>query len=144
MALIKCVCIDTKPKTSAENVHRCTAAKSGLAGDIHFGHATRQVSLLPMNQVQDYFSKRGEPIRYGQFGENLVVEGLDWDSLQKGDLLRAGTVVLEITRIGAGGPKSAAYKGDKICAPMEQLYVFCKILEEGTLEENMEITKETK
>lgn len=144
MAQIKCVCIDTKPKTSAENVRRCPAGKSGLAGDIHLGHQTRQVSLLPMEQVRDYFSKRGEPIRYGQFGENLVIEGFDWDGLKKGDLLRAGTVLLEITRIGAGGQKTEAYKGEKICAPMEKLYIFCRILEEGLLEENMEITKETK
>lgn len=143
MAQIKCVCINTKPKTSAENVHSCPAGKKGLEGDIHLGHETRQVSLLPMEQVQDYFSKRGEPVRYGQFGENLVVEGLDWESLQIGGRLRAGTVLLEITRIGAGGPKSEAYKGDKICAPMEKLYIFCKVLEEGTLTENMEITKET-
>lgn len=144
MAQIKCVCISTKRKTRAENIHQCQATLEGLEGDIHKGHSHRHVSMLPMDVVQAYFAEGGSPIQYGRFGENLVVEGLGWEHLQEGDLLRAGTVQLEIVRLGAGGPKSDAYKGEKVCAPMEKYFIFCMILQEGTLREGMDIAKEEK
>lgn len=144
MAQIKCVCISTKRKTSAENIRQCQATLEGLAGDIHQGHGHRHVSMLPLDVVQAYFTEKGSPIQYGRFGENLVVEGLGWEDLQEGDLLRAETVRLEIVRLGAGGPKSDAYKGEKVCAPMERYFIFCKILQEGTLREGMDIAKEEK
>lgn len=142
MAQIKCVCISTQRKTSAKNIHQCQAASDGLAGDIHQGWGERQVSMLPMDCVQDYFSTQGNPIEYGHFGENLVIDGLDWETLSEGQLLSAGTVKFQIIRIGAGGPKSDAYHGKKVCAPMEGFFVFCKILQGGTLQEGMEIVKE--
>ena len=142
MAQIKCVCISTKRKTSAQNIHQCQAALGGLSGDIHQGMGDRQVSMLPMDAVEAYFTKKGDPIQYGRFGENLVVEGLDREHLQEGDLLRAGTVLLKIVRLGAGGPKSDAYKGEKVCAPMEKHFIFCKILQEGLLQEGMDMAKE--
>lgn len=142
MAQIRCVCISTARKTSAQNIHECRAALDGLAGDIHQGQGPRQVSMLPLDAVQTYFSKNNESIQYGRFGENLVVDGLDWPSLQVGDLLRADTVLLRLIRLGAGGPKSDTYKGKKVCAPMEKDFIFCQILQEGTLCEGMEIIKE--
>lgn len=142
MARIQCICISTERKTSAKNIRQCRACIDGLDGDIHQGKGLRQISLLPMDQVSAYFAEKGASIQYGRFGENLVIDGLDWETLQEGDLLRAGCVLLEIIRIGAGGPKSDAYKGEKVCAPMEKLFIFCKILQEGMLQEGMEITKE--
>lgn len=142
MAQIKCVCISTKRKTSAQNIHQCQAALDGLSGDVHQGMGERQVSMLPMDAVEAYSAEKGTPIQYGRFGENLVVEGLDWDSIQKDDLLRIGHVLLKVVRLGAGGPKSEAYKGEKVCAPMEKQFIFCKILQEGLLQEGMDIVKE--
>lgn len=142
MAQIKCVCISTERKTSAQNIHECRAALDGLAGDIHQGQGPRQVSMLPLDAVQTFFSENSTSIRYGRFGENLVIDGLDWPSLQVGDLLRADTVLLKIIRLGAGGPKSDAYKGKKVCTPMKKKFIFCQILQEGTLREGMEIAKE--
>lgn len=142
MGQVKCVCISTERKTRANNIHQCHASLDGLDGDIHQGMGERQVSLLPLEEVHAYYKGRWEPACYGSFGENLVVDGLDWGSLHVGALLRAGDVRLEVIRIGAGGPKSDAYKGKKVCAPMEQRFVFCKILQEGVLQEGMEIVKE--
>lgn len=144
MARIKCVCISTRRKTSAENVRQCRATCEGLAGDIHFGMGKKHVSMLPMEQVGRYFASRGEEIHYGRFGENLVVEGLEWDNLQEGDRLRADSVLMEIVRIGAGGPASDAYRGEKVCTPMEAFFVFCEILEEGMLQEGAAMYKEEK
>lgn len=142
MAQIKCVCISTRRKSSAENVHQCRATLQGLEGDVHFGMGEKQVSLLPMEQVDRYFADRGEDILYGRFGENLVVEGLEWKELRIGDRLRAGETLLEVVRIGAGGPASDAYQGEKVCSPMEEFFVFCRILKEGMLREEAVIREE--
>ncbi len=142
MPQIKCVCISAQRKTSAQNIHQCHADLRGLTGDIHQGKGERQVSLLPLDPIQDYFAQQKTSIEYGRFGENLVIEGMDWADLAPGDILSAGTVKLEIIKIGAGGPKSDAYHGKKVCSPMESFFVFCKIAQEGILQEGMEIVKE--
>lgn len=141
MALVKCVCISTRRKSSAENVHQCMATREGLAGDIHFGMGEKQVSLLPIERTDVYFAEQGEEVRYGRFGENLVTEGLDWEKLHVGDRLRMDKVLLEIVRIGAGGPASDAYQGEKVCTPMEEFFVFCKVLQEGMLREGITVFK---
>lgn len=141
MALVRGVCISTRRKSSAENVHQCMATVQGLVGDIHFGMGKKQVSLLPAERVDAYFADRGEEVLYGRFGENLVVEGLCWAELREKDRLRLDEVLLEIVRIGAGGPASDAYQGEKVCAPMEEFFVFCKVLQEGMLKEGMTLLK---
>lgn len=73
----------------------------GLAGDRHaqpfHGHADRAVCLF---SIEDYRSLQRDDVAVeppGAFGENLVVEGLDFGALRAGDRLRVGDeVVLEI------------------------------------------------
>ena len=117
MAQIKCVCISTQRKTSAQNIHQCQAALDGLAGDIHQGWGERQVSMLPMDCVQDYFSAKGTPIEYGHFGENLVIDGLDWETLSEGQLLSAGTVKLQIVRLAREVPSQMPTMEKKYALP---------------------------
>ncbi len=142
MGIVKYVCISTERKKSAKNVHQCQAKCEGIVGDVHYGKGEKQVSLLPLERVGPYFAARKEPILPGRFGENLLTKGLDWESIQVGDWLRAGEVFLEVVRLGAGGPASDAYQGEKVCSPMEEFFIFCKILQEGTLKEDIPIAKE--
>lgn len=144
MALIKGVCISTRRKASADRVHECRAHLKGLEKDVHFGMGEKQVSMLPMEKVSAYFSGLGEAVSYGRFGENLVIDGLCWEELQVGDRLLADGVMMEIVKIGAGGPASDAYQGEKVCTPMEAYFVFCKIQKEGVLREGSTIEKEKK
>lgn len=73
----------------------------GLAGDAHrfhlHGGAHRAVCLFSIEDcraLERYGVTIGGP---GSFGENLLVEGLDFRALLPGDLLEVGeTVVLEI------------------------------------------------
>ena len=114
MAKILCVCISKERKTCSQNIHECEADLQGLVGDVHYGMGGRkQVSLLPYEKVKEYFEQSEEDFRYGRFGENLLVEGIDWNSIAEGDRFRCGDVLLEAVRIGAGGPASDAYKGEK-------------------------------
>ncbi|MCL2264570.1 MAG: hypothetical protein FWC22_00895 [Treponema sp.] len=39
-------------------------------------------------------------IEYGDFGENFVVDGIDFGSLKPGTILEYGGVILQITQIG--------------------------------------------
>lgn len=74
-------------------------ADFGLEGDAHAGHWHRQVSLLSAEQV-DAFNARGGAAAVGDFGENILVSGLDLRKLPVGSLLRVGEVVLKLSQIG--------------------------------------------
>ena len=58
-----------------------------------------------------------------------------WNGRKKAGQSSSLDVLLEVVRIGAGGPASDAYKGEKVCTPMEPWFVFCQILEAGRLRE---------
>ena len=71
----------------------------GLVGDAHGGDWHRQVSLLSHDKIEA-FRERGAQVKDGDFGENLVVEGIDFSALPVGTRLACNSVVLEITQIG--------------------------------------------
>ncbi|WP_297436212.1 MOSC domain-containing protein [uncultured Clostridium sp.] len=71
----------------------------GLKGDAHGGKWHRQVSLLEKEKIED-FIKRGGNVKFGDFGENLVTEGIDLDTIKVGDKITVGDAILEITQKG--------------------------------------------
>lgn len=71
----------------------------GIEHDAHAGKWHRQVSLLSYESVLE-FNRRGGGVTDGDFGENLLVDGMDLKKLPVGSVLKAGTVVLRITQIG--------------------------------------------
>ncbi len=71
----------------------------GIENDAHGGNWHRQVSLLSYDRVKE-FNERGANVGDGAFGENLIVEGLDFRKLPVGTLLYAGDVQLRMTQIG--------------------------------------------
>lgn len=74
-------------------------AGHGLEGDAHAGDWHRQVSILPLERIEE-FRCRGAKVAFGDFGENLVVSGLRWQDIRPGDRMRCGDAVLEITQLG--------------------------------------------
>jgi len=75
-------------------------ADHGLEGDAHAAPWHRQVSLLSLTSVEK-MRGRGIEINYGDFAENLTVEGLDVWLLPVGTRLAVGSdVELEVTQIG--------------------------------------------
>ena len=83
-----------------KNVERAWfATEHGIQGDAHAGNWHRQVSLLSQERI-DAVNQRGAGVVPGAFGENLVVEGIDFRALPVGTLLRCGDVLLEMTQIG--------------------------------------------
>ena len=71
----------------------------GISGDAHAGNWHRQVSLLSYEKTEE-FNRKGADVKAGDFGENLLVEGIDFRKLPVGTILKSGEVCLKITQIG--------------------------------------------
>ena len=94
------VCTSERKGIQKTNVKQAVFVENlGIEGDAHAGTWHRQVSLISADKIEE-FRSRGANVEYGAFGENLVVEGIDFRSLAVGTLLRCGDVLLEMTQIG--------------------------------------------
>lgn len=71
----------------------------GIEIDAHAGKGHRQVSLLSKSSVEK-MKNLGADIQYGDFAENLTIEGIEVSKLPLGTRLKIGEVVLEVTQIG--------------------------------------------
>lgn len=100
MGRIIAVCISVQKGTPKQNVREATLiAGHGIAGDAHAGSWHRQVSLLSWQAVED-FRARGAQVQHGCFGENLLVDGIDFASLPVGTRFVCHDAVLELTQVG--------------------------------------------
>lgn len=133
MGKVVAVCVSEKRGTKKVNVGQCELIKNfGLKGDAHAGDWHRQVSLLSYDRVEA-FRASGATVEDGAFGENLLVEGIDFKTLPVGTLLRCGDVTLEITQIGKEcHAHCEIYKqlGDCI---MPREGVFARVLQGGVI-----------
>jgi MOSC domain-containing protein YiiM len=72
----------------------------GLENDAHAETGIRQVSLLAKESIEKIRAK-GLDVNYGDFAENLTIEGIDLPTLPIGTRLKVGReVLLEVTQIG--------------------------------------------
>lgn len=100
MGKVIAVCTSEKRGTQKKNVGQALFLENyGIEGDAHAGNWHRQVSLLCYEKIEA-FRQKGAQVSDGAFGENLVVEGIDFKHLPVGTLLKCGEVVLEVTQIG--------------------------------------------
>ena len=97
---VKAVCISKERGTVKQNVKKAVLKEQyGLEGDAHAGKWHRQVSLLSQDKVEE-FNQKGGMAGPGDFGENILLEGIDLAALPVGTILESGTVRLKITQIG--------------------------------------------
>ncbi len=97
---IRAVCISEQRGTPKHAVPEGRLVMHfGIEGDAHGGNWHRQVSLLSYDRIRD-FNARGAGVEDGAFGENLVVEGIDFSGLPVGARLIVNDAQLEITQIG--------------------------------------------
>ena len=131
MGKVLAICISSEKGTIKRNVSKAEfLADHGIKGDAHAGPWHRQVSLLSHDKIEEFRSK-GAIVNDGAFGENLVVEGIDFRSLPVGTLLKCADVILEMTQIGKECHSHCAiYKvmGDCI---MPREGVFAKVVRGG-------------
>ncbi len=131
MGIIRSVCTsDIKGigKTAEESV--MLRPDWGIEGDAHAGKWHRQVSLLSFESI-DEFKSRGARVGDGDFGENIIVEGIELKRLPVGTLLATGTCLLEVTQIGKQcHARCAIYHAMGDCI-MPREGVFARVLRGG-------------
>lgn len=133
MGKIMAVCISDKKGIQKHDVGTVQIVDGwGLESDAHGGNWHRQVSLLSHEKVEA-FRARGAEVQSGAFGENLVVEGIDFAKLPVGTLFRSGDVLLELTQIGKECHSHCAiyHKMGDCIMPREG--VFCRVLHGGAV-----------
>lgn len=100
MGTVKAICISDRRGIQKKPVEQARLMQDyGIEADAHAGKWHRQVSLLSNQRIEE-FRARGARVEYGAFGENLVVDGIDFRSLPVGTVLRVGGAVLQMTQIG--------------------------------------------
>jgi len=98
--VVKAICMSNVRGVQKNDVNSARLETGwGIKNDAHGGDWHRQVSLLSYDKVQK-FNELGAGVSHGDFGENIVVEGIDFSSLPVGSQLKCGVCILEITQIG--------------------------------------------
>ncbi len=139
MGKVIATCTSPEKGTQKRNVHQVTLIEDwGIEGDAHAGKWHRQVSLLSYDRIQE-FKERGAQVADGDFGENLVVQGIDFKNLPVGTRFQCNDVILELTQIGKKchhGCEIFQVMGDCI---MPREGVFTKVLHGGVIAEGDEL-----
>jgi TatD DNase family protein len=105
----------------------------GIEGDAHGGNWHRQISLLSYEKIAE-FKRLGGIVENGDFGENIVVTGIDLRTLPVGTRLRLPDALLEVTQIGKECHQHCQiYQQIGDCI-MPREGIFAHVIEEGTVE----------
>ena len=141
--IIRAVCISPEKGTVKRPVESAVLIRDyGIEKDAHAGKRHRQVSLLSWESVEA-FNRNGAGVTDGDFGENLLVEGIDLKRLPVGTVLKTATVTLRITQIGKECHSDCEIRrrtGDCI---MPREGVFAEVLDGGEIRPGDRITAQT-
>lgn len=103
----------------------------GIEVDAHSGDWHRQVSLLSLSSVEK-MRALGAEIDFGDFAENLTVEGIAVATLPIGTRIQVGEVAMEVTQIGKEcHNKACAIKKQVGTCVMPIEGIFAKVLNSG-------------
>lgn len=142
--IIKAICISEKRGTQKKCVNKARLIEGwGIENDAHGGNWHRQVSLLSYDKINN-FNRQGAEVNHGDFGENLIVQGIDFKTLPVGAKLTSGTCILEITQIGKECHNHCQiyHKMGDCIMPREG--VFAKVLQGGIITEGDVMTVSNK
>jgi len=140
MGIVKAVCVSEQRGTAKRNVGACRLIENwGLENDAHAGKWHRQVSLLGYGAVEA-FRARGAVVGDGAFGENLLVDGIDFRALPAGTVLRCGEAVLELTQIGKECHSECEIRRQVGDCVMPREGAFAAVLRGGTVRVGDEMT----
>ena len=83
-------------------VTSASVRKAGVEGDFNIfrdsrgGAPDRAVCIFSLERIED-LKKEGHPIEVGSTGENITLEGVQWDALREGLRIEVGNAVLELS-----------------------------------------------
>lgn len=133
MGKVIAICTSPAKGTQKTRIEEGTFIEDfGLEGDAHAGKWHRQISLLSYDKIE-VFRARGAEVEDGAFGENVIVQGIDFRNLPVGTRLRCNDVLLEMTQIG-----KECHHGCQIFQKMGECImpregVFAKVLHGGKI-----------
>ena len=123
--------------------------RNGLLGDAvcdteNHGGVDQAVYVYGVPDYAWWSETLGKELLPGTFGENLTVTDIDTASLQIGDRLHVGSVVLEVTAPRIPCVTLAARMNDKAFVKRfrqaERPGVYCRVIEEGHVQVGDEVT----
>jgi TatD DNase family protein len=133
MGKVMAVCISEKKGTQKKEIGEVNViADWGFENDAHAGKWHRQVSMLSYEKIEE-FKAKGAPVTDGAFGENLIISGYDFKTMEIGTKFQCNDVVLELTQIGKechNGCEIYQIMGDCI---MPREGVFTRVLHGGVI-----------
>ncbi len=134
---IRSVNISREKGTIKEPVGQASIDKLGIQGDAHAGPWHRQVSLMSLKSLDNFYKRTGRKIKPGEFAENLTIEGMDLTQVHLLDRFIGESIVLEVTQIGkkCHGDNCAIYREVGKCAMPEE-GIFTRVVEKGALKVN--------
>jgi len=116
----------------------------GLKGDAHAGKWHRQISLLGIESINKMRDK-GYQLSFGDFAENLTIEGLTLPKLPLGAKLKIGKeVLLEVTQIGKECHYDCEIRKKIGDCVMPREGIFARVLKTGMVKvgDEIEVLKE--
>lgn len=139
MGKVIAVCTSKKKGTAKKNIGSALLVENhGIENDAHAGNWHRQVSLLSFDKIEA-FKARGAIVVEGCFGENLIVDEIDFATLPVGTRLACGDILLEISQIGKEcHDKCQIYHTMGECI-MPTQGVFAKVLKGGMIQQGDEM-----
>lgn len=131
------ICISSDKEEIKKEIEEAIVTQQGLENDGFPGEWGRvwgrQISCLNFNSMLSVKNESDIDIEPGEFGENILIQGLDLSNLDIGDWLKFGaSVILEVTQIG---------KEDHLCSIHKDYGinllsfegVFCKVIKAGKI-----------
>ena len=134
-AKLEAICISERKGLQKEPVDSAVLRpEHGIEGDAHAGNWHRQVSLLALEDIDGMRAKGLPDLKSGDFGENLIVSGLDAVSLGLGSRIRIGnSVELSITQIGKVCHDHCAIYAKTGDCIMPRRGIFARVLKGGDI-----------
>ena len=140
---IRAICISKERGVEKSEVESAQLVEGeGIKDDAHAGKWHRQVSILSGSRI-DEFNRKGAGVKNGDFGENLVIDGIDCINLPVGTVLTIGNadqpVKIRVTQKGKEcHTHCRIYKRMGECI-MPHQGIFTEVLTGGTIRKDDEV-----
>ena len=142
MGKIIAVCISEKKGTKKHNINTAKLIENfGIENDAHAGMEKRQVSFLSYDKVKE-FCQSGAKVGDGDFGENILAEGIDFKTLPIGTIMNCNGVRFEVTQIGKQCHAHCEIYHQVGDCIMPREGIFAKVLNGGTISQGDELIVE--
>ncbi|MFP4447332.1 MAG: molybdenum cofactor synthesis domain-containing protein [Bacteroidales bacterium] len=132
--------ISEKKGTVKKPVEKAELTNEGIKGDAHSGKWHRQISLMSVESLRRFEEVAGRRINYGEFAENITLEGIDLTRVGILDRFKGDQVEFEVTQIGkkCHGDTCAIFREVGKCA-MPKEGIFCRVIKTGEIKPGLEL-----